>query len=377
MSLTKKDILEQKSRMTKTDYTIDLVCGCYVDKRKKKLLNFSKEFPALQKDMLTQYLDIVRKLLCSALGSNTLELKFQQNSRGEVQCQFLKSLVSDKLQTTETLDHFYDCFIESYKTKSNYLILIFHDTYPELLSGGDDTTCQPVEQDYLIFAVCPVDRSMHALACETDSKEIELTEKNWIVGKPDLGFIYPPMISHRVRYDSLVYYVNTGKESHPEIIDRVLGCINQRTALEEREKLHELVSEAFDDVQIAENTFLQLQKALCDLALENELSAQECESDDPDKAMPELTPHLFESCLDKIYMPDDTRLAIIRSFEREFGMDPPITAKIADKYLIKRSLQQLRILQLEDQVRKLSEELIHKDSEIEALRELLEARGEI
>ena len=74
--MTKKDILELKKRLNKTDCTITKLCGCYVDGNKNKILTLSETFLNLDDEEFYKYLDLSRKCLSGTVGNNLLQLEF-------------------------------------------------------------------------------------------------------------------------------------------------------------------------------------------------------------------------------------------------------------------------------------------------------------
>ena len=73
--MTKKDILELKKRLSKTDCTITRMCGCYVDANRNKVVKLSETFLNLEDDEFYKYLDIARKCLSGNVGNNRLQLE--------------------------------------------------------------------------------------------------------------------------------------------------------------------------------------------------------------------------------------------------------------------------------------------------------------
>ena len=74
--MTKKDILELKKRLSKTDCTITRMCGCYVDANRNKVVKLSETFLNLEDDEFYKYLDIARKCLSGNVGNNLLQLEY-------------------------------------------------------------------------------------------------------------------------------------------------------------------------------------------------------------------------------------------------------------------------------------------------------------
>ena len=73
--MTKKDILELKKRLNKTDCSITKLCGCYVDSSKNKVLTLSETFLNLDDEEFYKYLDLARSSLnpfsVNALSDNS------------------------------------------------------------------------------------------------------------------------------------------------------------------------------------------------------------------------------------------------------------------------------------------------------------------
>ena len=68
-----------------------------------------------------------------------------------------------------------------------------------------------------------------------------------------------------------MYYVKTGRPSHPEFIENVLGCVAQRTAAEDKLAFKNVVHDAFgEDEEQADAAFFQMQKTISAMVAERE-----------------------------------------------------------------------------------------------------------
>ena len=113
--MNKKEILELKRRMTKTNCTFTRMCGCYVNAEKEIVLTFNENFLNLSEDELHKYLEIATKTLSGTRGNNLLELTFpkEQEEAGGKQ-QFLMGLKESKLKNDELSQTFYQLVIDNY-----------------------------------------------------------------------------------------------------------------------------------------------------------------------------------------------------------------------------------------------------------------------
>ena len=192
--MNKKEILELKRRMTKTNCTFTRMCGCYVNAEKEIVLTFNENFLNLSEDELHKYLEIATKTLSGTRGNNLLELTFpkEQEEAGGKQ-QFLMGLKESKLKNDELSQTFYQLVIDNYDYAGNYLIILFHDVYDVMAKTSDNRTLDESEEvyEYLLGAVCPVTLSKAALGYIETENRIGPRMRDWVVGVPDAGFVFP------------------------------------------------------------------------------------------------------------------------------------------------------------------------------------------
>lgn len=120
-------------------------------------------------------------------------------------------------------------------------------------------------------AVCPVELAKPALGYREDENRIGARERDWVVGLPDLGFVYPAFANRGSDVNAVMYYVKTGRPSHPEFIENVLGCVAQRTAAEDKLAFKNVVHDAFgEDEEQADAAFFQMQKTISAMVAERE-----------------------------------------------------------------------------------------------------------
>ena len=356
MYMTKSDVLELRRRMTKKGCTIDRMCGCYVDGQKNVVLKFSERFCDLQEEEFYKYLEIAKKAMSGSLGGNLLELKFQRGETGDEHQKYLYTLKASKLENEELLDRLYEKIIDSYSYVGNFLILVFHDVYDVPARTKDKRKLEESSEvyEYMICAVCPVEFSKPGLSYREEENRIGVCDRNWVVGAPDLAFTYPEFANHSADSSAVMYYVKTGKDSHEEFVEDVLGCIPQRTAGEEKTAFRTVIEEAFEDPQQGESVFLKVQKHLSELTMED--------PDSQEEAPPlTLTNSTMAEVIAEVEMPEEAREIIQAAFKEEFGDKPPTAQNVVDKKLVEESAQRIRTAQLEDQVTDLKEQLTEKD----------------
>lgn len=357
MNIQKRDVLELRRRMTKKGCTIDRVCGCYVNGGKNVVLKFTERFSDLQEEEFYKYLEIAKKILSGSLGGNILELKFQRGETGDEHQRYLYALKKSKLENEELLERLYEKIIDSYSYAGNYLILVFHDIYDVITKTKDRKNLDESSEvyEYMICAVCPVDFSKPGLSYREEENRIGVSDRNWVVGAPDLGFTYPAFANHGTDSSAVMYYVKTGKDSHLEFVEDVLGCVGQRTAGEEKKAFQTVVQESFEDPQQGESVFLKVQKHL------SEMTMPDPDSDEEEAPPLTLTKDTMAEVMAHADLNEEAIDIIQAAFEYHFGDMPPTAQNVVDKKLVEESVQRIRTLELEGEVTELKEQITEKD----------------
>lgn len=257
--------MELKKRFKKESCSIDRLAGCYVDANKNKAIKFNESFLNMDDEEFYKYLEIAKKTLTGTLGNNILELDFplEEEATGGKQ-HFLYALRNDGLSSDDLLDRLYDLIIDSYNYVGNYLILVFHDTYDIITKTSDNMKLDESEEvyEYLLVSICPVVLSKAGLGVREDENRIGARIRDWIVGVPDLGFLFPAFDNRSADIHKVDYFIRDAKDSHSEVISDVLGCAPRMTATEQRSTFSAIVKRAFaNDTENGEEALINIQES--------------------------------------------------------------------------------------------------------------------
>ena len=263
--MNKKDVMELKKRFKKESCSIDRLAGCYVDAGKNKAIKFNESFLNMDDEEFYKYLEIAKKTLTGTLGNNILELDFplEEEATGGKQ-HFLYALRNDGLSSEELLDRLYDLIIDGYSYVGNYLILVFHDTYDIITKTSDNMKLDESEEvyEYLLVSICPVVLSKAGLGVREDENRIGARIRDWVVGVPDLGFLFPAFDNRSADIHKVDYFIRDAKDSHSEVISDVLGCAPRMTATEQRNTFSAIVKRAFlNDTENGNEALINIQES--------------------------------------------------------------------------------------------------------------------
>jgi len=359
--VTKKDILELKRRMKKEDCTFTRMCGCYVDANKEKVVKINENFLNLDEEEFYKYLEIAKKVLSGTIGNNLLELHFEEEEKesGGLQ-QFFLGLRSSSLKNEELLDRLYDQIIEHYDYVGNYLILFFHDSYDVITKTNDNLKLDESEEvfEYLLCAICPVCLSKPGLGYHADENRIGPRIRDWVVGVPDAGFMFPSFSDRSTDIDSITYYVKDAKDSHPDFVANTLGCGPKRTATEQKKVFATIVKKALApvidntdevllDIQETLNTMIEHDEEMENMAKYNESAT--------------LSNETITEVLKDMNIPNDALHQIQEEFNEAFAEEPPVLEALIDAKALEANAKIKEQRELVKQVHELQQELVEKE----------------
>ena len=250
-----------------------------MDAEKNKVVNFGQTFLNLEDEEFYKYLEIAKKVLSGTAGNNllTLDIPLEEENAGGRQ-QFLMGLRESKLKNDDLMDRFYDLVIDSYDYAGNYLILVFHDAYDVMTKTTDNNKLDESEEvyEYLLCAICPVSLSKPGLGYRADENRIGPRIRDWVVGVPDTGFVFPAFNDRSTDIHSLLFYTRDTKEPHSEFMEYGLGCGTKRTATEQKNLFSHIVKHALgDNDENSNEVLLDLQQKMSDYIEEQEVFVDE------------------------------------------------------------------------------------------------------
>ena len=374
--MNKKEVLELKKRFKKDQATFTRLVGCYVDCNREKICKFGGKFLTLEEEEYYKYLEITNKVLSGTLGNNLLNLSFpiEEEQVGGRQ-QILMALRDTDLEDETLLDTYYDLVIDTYDEPGNYLILLFMDSYDVMTRTNDNNNLDESEEvyKYLMCAICPVSLSKPGLGYLESEKRIGPRIRDWVVGAPDTGFLFPAFNDRSTDIHSTLFYTKNTKEPHSEFMTNGLGCGVERTATEQKMAFHSIVRNVLGaEDENTDDVMLDIQQNLSDLADEY----AECHDTEEDPFI--LDKDVMTKVLNDSNVSEEKINRIEKSIDEAFGEKLPMAENVIDSKALVANELRVEKLALEDQVGVLTLQLNEKSSELEErTTQLLEKQEEI
>lgn len=249
--MNKKEILEIRKQFTPANCAITRIAGCYVDHEKNKKMESKSAFLSLPEEDAFKYFDIFRKTLSGSVGKNLLNLEFptKQEMPGGTQ-EFLMKLRKSKLEDDQLLEEFYDRIIESYDYSENYYIVLIHAMYDIPGRASDGTEMYDASEEvyeYLLCSICPVSLSKAGLSYHAESNCIQDRIRDWVVGMPDKGFLFPAFNDRSTDIHGVLYYTKKSEDLQQELIEQLLGARMPMSANTQKETFQMLIEDTLGE----------------------------------------------------------------------------------------------------------------------------------
>ncbi len=319
--MNKRDVLEIRRRFKKDLCTFTRLCGCYVDADKNKITTFNENFLNLEDEEFYKYLEIVKSMfkgqIGEKLGNNLLEMEFKDGEKygpGTKTAQLLH--LRANLEDYNTLDAFYDSVIDSYDYVGNYLILVFHDVYDVMTKTSDNNEIDESEDvyEYLICAICPVTLTLPGLGYREDENRIAPRIRDWVVGAPDTGFMYPVFTDRKEDRGHILFYSKDAKYPHCELAECGLACESKLTGAEKRKKFEDVIEQVVGE-DLKEDVLMKFSAALWE--------TQAKDGEIPEESKNIIDSELMKQILSATDIPETYIEEIGQMYEKTFGEGYP------------------------------------------------------
>ena len=249
--MNKKEINEIKKQFTPEHCTITRICGCYVDGEKNKKTELAQTFLMLTEEENFKYFTIFKSTLSGTLGKNLLnmELPNEQEMEGGTQ-EFLMRLKNSKLEDAALVEEFYDKVISTYNYGENYYIVMVYGVYDvpgRTTDGIENEDASDYVYDYILCSICPVKLTEAGLCYNEKNNMIESRIRDWVVGAPAHGFLFPAFNDRATDVHGLLYYTKNSEMMQEDFIDATLGCGAPLSYKAQQETFQDIIENSLGD----------------------------------------------------------------------------------------------------------------------------------
>lgn len=324
LPMTKKEMAEIKRRFTQEHNNITCIKGCYVNSQGQVITTFTRSLPGMGQEEAEKYLSIFRRTLSGEQEQNLWAIDFSpEQVLSSSQHQHLMALCDCALKDENTVQTFFDAVRAAYTPGENehYLILLMHDGYDVPYRSQDDQRVSELSTEvfhYILCSVCPVKMTKPALAYDPDENAFRNKEADWVVGMPEIGFMFPAFDERAANIYGAVYYTKDTGLAHEEFTEAVFGTLPPTPAKVQTESFRTVLQSSLGDecsLEIMQNVHEQVMEKIV-----------EQKADKTARELPRMDSREVTAILQDCGVTEEKRAAFEEAFDREFGTAAELNA---------------------------------------------------
>ena len=257
--MNEKEISEIRRRFQPEKSNITLVNGCYVNAQGEIVSQFGQSLNMTSQEEAESILSVLKRSLSGTLGKQLNDIVFETSQVVDSdEHRLLMALRDSGLKDEGVANAFYQRVIECLEMEGPYLILLAYDKYDvpyRLKDGAPNPDGSSEVYSYIVCAICPMKETKPALRYDLPDSVICNREADWLVGPPEVGFLFPAFDDRTANIYSALYYTKNITEDHPEFVEGLFRVEPPMPAGVQQETFRELLTEAlaeecsFDVVQ--------------------------------------------------------------------------------------------------------------------------------
>ena len=162
----------------------------------------------------------------------------------------LLKLRDSRLEDDMLLEEFYDKVIATYEYAENYYIILIHAMYDIPGKSSDDMEMFDASDEvyqHILMSICPVSLSKAGLSYNAEENCIQDRIRDWIVDRPDKGFLFPAFNDRSTDLHSVLYYTKKSEDLQPEMIDQLLGAKMPMSADTQKETFQMIIEDTLGE----------------------------------------------------------------------------------------------------------------------------------
>ncbi|MBR0408109.1 MAG: DUF4317 domain-containing protein [Clostridia bacterium] len=250
--MNKKDIAEIKRRFNLEHNNITCIRGCYVNNQGEVISSFTRSLVGMAQEEAEKYLAIFKRTLSGTQGQNLLDISFDpETMENSPEYQLLTALKNTALKDDETVEYFFRQIISNLQVEDHYLILLMHDGYDiPYRSKEDDSKVADMSNEvfhYVLCSLCPVRLTKPTLSYDAGKNDFRSKESDWIVGAPEMGFLFPAFEERAANIYQALYYTRDTAANHDDFVNAVFQSELPMPADQQKEIFQAILQETLEE----------------------------------------------------------------------------------------------------------------------------------
>lgn len=217
--MDKKEIAEIKKQFSLVNCNITRIASCCVTEEKEIISQKTKAFLSLAEKKAMQYFDLFKNALSGKKGETLYTLSFPAEDGGCKAWRMMEDLRKSRLDDELLTSEFFGVIRDTYHCNDSYMVVLIHGMYD--IPGKADDDCSVYE--YIDCIIYPVGLSKAALAYNRVENAIMDCIRQKILGKPDIGILYPAFHDRAEDVNALLYYEKKGSDRQDDLVLAMTG----------------------------------------------------------------------------------------------------------------------------------------------------------
>ena len=199
-----------------------------------------------------KYLAIFKRTLSGTQGQNLIDIQFDpERLMDSPEHQLLTALKDEALKNEDTVSYFFQQIIANLHMEDHYLILLMHDGYDvPYRSKEDDSKVADMSDEvfhYILCSVCPVKLTKPTLSYDPGQNDFRSKESDWIVGAPEMGFLFPAFEERAANIYEALYYTRDTAVNHDDFVNTVFQSELPMPADQQKELFQAILQETLEE----------------------------------------------------------------------------------------------------------------------------------
>ena len=317
----KKDLNEIRRRFHPEHHNITCIRGCYVNNQGEVISDFTRYLQGMGQEEAEKYLGIFKRTLSGTQGQNLLDIDFAPEQVMESrEHQLLSALRESALKDDDIVEYFFQQVRENLVTEDHYLILLIHDGHDIPRRNQNDEKDAEFSTEvfhYILCSICPVKLTKPALAYDPASNNFRNKETDWIVGAPELGFMFPCFEERCANIYRALYYTRDTAVHHEELADVLFGSLLPMPAAAQKETFQAILQET-----LQEECSYEVMQAVHEQVLEKIEERKAEKNPEPLK----IDKYEVKDALQECGVAPEKVAAFEEKFDQEFGVQAHVNA---------------------------------------------------
>ncbi len=245
-----KEAAELRRRFRPDRSSITKVHGCYVNQFGEIVTTFDESLTLLPAEVQEKYLELLKKSLSGRLGGTLSDISFTTAQvKDSEEHRLLSRLRDTKLEDEEGRMALYQKIAGSvHIAEVSLLILLAWDCYDVPFRGKDGSLQEGDTQfSFVVCTVCPVKETKPSLRYDAKEKAFRNQGADWVVGNPELGFLFPAFDDRATNLYGALMYNRSKKDGYDDFVEAVFRTKPVMALEVQHESFREVMADALED----------------------------------------------------------------------------------------------------------------------------------